>query len=105
MPAASPALSRWATSRVTSSGCIALASSLMPGLLRGELCASRILLGGTAGGMLSGSMNMTVQRCWMRGGHCLIIRFVLNLDDRAVAAGHSVDPARWRGMFDDLMLG
>jgi hypothetical protein len=40
----------------------------------------------------------------MRAGHCLIIRFVLNLDDLAVAAGHSVDLSRWRGMFDDLML-
>jgi hypothetical protein len=37
-------------------------------------------------------------------GHCLIIRFVLNLDDLAVAAGHSVDPGRWLGMFDELML-
>ena len=25
-------------------------------------------------------------------------------DDRAVAAGHSVDPGRWLGIFDDLML-
>ena len=40
----------------------------------------------------------------MRGGHCLIIRFVLNLDDLAVAAGPSVGPSRWQGMFDELML-
>ena len=40
----------------------------------------------------------------MRDGHCLIIRFVLNLDDLAVAAGHSVDPSRWQGMSDELML-
>jgi SRSO17 transposase len=26
-------------------------------------------------------------------------------DDLAVAAGHSVDPGRWLGIFDDLMLG
>lgn len=25
-------------------------------------------------------------------------------DDGAVAAGHSVDPARWRGLFDELMF-
>ena len=25
-------------------------------------------------------------------------------DDDAVAAGHSVDPARWRGLFDELMF-
>jgi DDE superfamily endonuclease len=43
-------------------------------------------------------------RGWMQGGHCLIIRFVLNLDDRAVAAGHSVDPSRWLAMLDELML-
>jgi SRSO17 transposase len=40
----------------------------------------------------------------MQGGHCLIIRFVLNLDDRAVAAAHSVDPSRWLVLADELML-
>jgi SRSO17 transposase len=28
---------------------------------------------------------------------------VLTRDDRAVAAGHSVDPARWLGLFDELL--
>jgi SRSO17 transposase len=28
---------------------------------------------------------------------------VLTRDDRAVAAGHSVDSARWQGLFDELM--
>jgi hypothetical protein len=29
--------------------------------------------------------------------------FVTTRDDRAVAAGHRVEPVRWLGMFDDLM--
>ena len=49
-------------------------------------------------------MNMTMWQCWMWGGYCLIIWFVLNLDDLAVAAGHSVGLSCWRGMFDELML-
>jgi hypothetical protein len=28
---------------------------------------------------------------------------VLTRDDRAVAAGHSVDPGRWLGLFEELM--
>ena len=42
----------------------------MPGLLSGGLCSYRI---GTPGGKLSGTMNMTVWRCWTRDGHRLII--------------------------------
>jgi hypothetical protein len=49
---------------------------------------------------------MTIMRggAGCRTGHCLIIRFVLNLDDRAVAAAYSVDPSRWLGLLDELML-
>ena len=39
-----------------------------------------------------------------RRGHRVIMRVVWTPDDGAVAAGHSVDPARWRGLFDELMF-
>jgi len=55
-------------------------------------------------GKLPGGTNMTLWQCRMGDGHCLIIRFVLNLDDLAVAAGPSVGPSCWRGIFDELML-
>jgi hypothetical protein len=39
----------------------------------------------------------------MWNSHRLIILAVTTQDDRAVAVGHSVDPARWLGMLNDLM--
>jgi hypothetical protein len=34
----------------------------------------------------------------------VIMQGCVDADDGAVAAGHSVDPARWRVLFDELMF-
>jgi hypothetical protein len=41
---------------------------------------------------------------WTWDGHRLMITVCEARNDRAVAAGHSVDPDRWAGILDDLML-